>query len=55
MKPGGARTLKAALRAMGRDCGDPRPPLTALDADAAKALSTALATIPALSTEPRGC
>ena len=26
MKPGGAPELKAALRHMGRDCGDPRPP-----------------------------
>src|SRR5712691_2840389 len=43
MKPGGTPTLKAAMRAMGRDCGDPRPPLLPLDADAAKALAGALA------------
>jgi 4-hydroxy-tetrahydrodipicolinate synthase len=54
MKPGGAPQLKAALRIMGRDCGDPRPPLLALDAAAAKALATALAAIPALAAEPRG-
>jgi 4-hydroxy-tetrahydrodipicolinate synthase len=54
MKPGGASQLKAALRAMGRDCGEPRPPLSALDAGAAKALAAALAAIPALAAEPRG-
>jgi 4-hydroxy-tetrahydrodipicolinate synthase len=52
MKPGGAPQLKAALRAMGRDCGDPRPPLLALDAAAAKALTNDLATT--LPNEPRG-
>jgi 4-hydroxy-tetrahydrodipicolinate synthase len=52
MKPGGAPQLKAALRATGRDCGDPRPPLLALDAAAAKALTDALAGI--LAAEPRG-
>jgi dihydrodipicolinate synthase/N-acetylneuraminate lyase len=54
MKPGGAPELKAALRAMGRDCGDPRPPLLALDAAAAKALDAALSGMPALRGEPRG-
>jgi 4-hydroxy-tetrahydrodipicolinate synthase len=53
-KPGGAPTLKAALRQMGRDCGVPRPPLLALDDPAAKALAAALAAIPALAAEPRG-
>jgi len=53
-KPGGAPTLKAALRAMGRDCGDPRPPLTALDKDAAKTLAEKLGAMPALAAEPRG-
>jgi 4-hydroxy-tetrahydrodipicolinate synthase len=53
-KPAGAPTLKAALRQMGRDCGEPRPPLLPLDADAAKALAAAVATIPALAAEPRG-
>jgi len=54
MKPGGAPQLKAALRIMGRDCGDPRPPLLALDDAAAKALADALGAMPALAAEPRG-
>jgi 4-hydroxy-tetrahydrodipicolinate synthase len=53
-KPGGAPTLKAALRLMGRDCGEPRPPLLPLDEAAAKALASALGAIAALATEPRG-
>src|SRR6476646_7514171 len=32
LKAGGVASLKAALRAMGRDCGDPRPPLFAANA-----------------------
>ena len=52
MKPGGAPQLKAAMRIMSRDCGDPRPPLLPLDAPAAKALVDALAGI--LAAEPRG-
>jgi 4-hydroxy-tetrahydrodipicolinate synthase len=53
-KPGGAPVLKAALRLRSRDCGEPRPPLLALDDAAAKALAAALAAIPALAAEPRG-
>jgi 4-hydroxy-tetrahydrodipicolinate synthase len=53
MKPGGAPMLKAALRLMGRDCGEPRPPLLALDAAAAAKLGDALAAMPALAAEPR--
>jgi hypothetical protein len=53
-KPGGAPTLKAALRLMGRDCGAPRPPLLPLDDAAAKALADELGRIPALAAEPRG-
>jgi len=52
-KPGGAPILKAALRLMGRDCGEPRPPLMRLDDAAAKILAAALAT-PTLAAEPRG-
>jgi len=54
MKPGGAPQLKAALRHMGRDCGDPRQPLLPLDAAAAKALAAQLNAISALAAEPRG-
>jgi 4-hydroxy-tetrahydrodipicolinate synthase len=53
-KPGGAPTLKAALRIMGRDCGDPRPPLLPLDVAAAKTLADALGRMPVLAAEPRG-
>jgi 4-hydroxy-tetrahydrodipicolinate synthase len=54
LKPGGVAGLKAALRALGRDCGDPRPPLQALEAPAAQQLARALAALPALKAEPRG-
>lgn len=49
---GGAASLKAALRAMGRDCGDLRPPLIAWDAAASEALARELGG--ALRDEPRG-
>jgi 4-hydroxy-tetrahydrodipicolinate synthase len=45
-------SLKAALRTMGRDCGVPRPPLQAPDAEAARALAATLE--PMLHDEPRG-
>ena len=54
MKPGGAPMLKSALRRMGRDCGDPRPPLTPPGTVAAQALGDALGRIAALGVEPRG-
>jgi dihydrodipicolinate synthase/N-acetylneuraminate lyase len=44
--------LKAALRTMGRDCGVPRPPLQAPDAEATRALVASLE--PMLRDEPRG-
>jgi 4-hydroxy-tetrahydrodipicolinate synthase len=44
LKPAGVAGLKAALRAMGRDCGEPRPPLRAAE----------LGALPALRDEPRG-
>jgi len=45
-------SLKAAARALGRDCGVPRPPLQALDAEATRALAAALEGT--LRDEPRG-
>jgi len=54
VKPGGVAALKAAVRAMGRDCGSPRPPLLPLDAGAAKMLAAAIEALPALAAEPRG-
>jgi 4-hydroxy-tetrahydrodipicolinate synthase len=54
VKGGGVGSLKAALRAMGRDCGEPRPPLQVLDAAAASKLAADLGAIAALRHEPRG-
>jgi 4-hydroxy-tetrahydrodipicolinate synthase len=45
-------SLKAALRTMGRDCGVPRPPLQAPDAEATRMLTATLE--PILRDEPRG-
>src|SRR5437879_5940982 len=39
LKAGGVASLKAALGARGRDCGSPRPPLQALDAQSADVLA----------------
>ena len=46
--------LKAALRAMGRDCGNPRPPSRALGEVEYGAASEALAALAFLKAEPRG-
>jgi dihydrodipicolinate synthase/N-acetylneuraminate lyase len=54
VKPGGVGALKAAARAMGRHCGDPRPPLMPLDATAEKALVAAIAALPTIGSEPVG-
>jgi 4-hydroxy-tetrahydrodipicolinate synthase len=54
LKDAGPAGLKAALRAMGRDCGGPRPPLDALRPEDEQRLAVRLAAIPALQEEPRG-
>jgi len=54
LKKAGAVGLKAALRALGRDCGDVRPPLRPLGEEDLGRLSEALAAMPALRMEPRG-
>lgn len=54
VKPGGVAALKAGARFMGRDCGDPRPPLLPLDASANGKLAAQLEALPALAREPRG-
>ncbi len=54
VKVGGVASLKAAMRAMGRDCGEPRPPLLPLDAAAYQKLVGELDAIAALRAEPRG-
>ena len=46
--------LKAAMRAMGRDCGNPRPPAKALGEVELGAVSERIAGMPFLSGEPRG-
>jgi 4-hydroxy-tetrahydrodipicolinate synthase len=54
IKPGGVAALKVAARAMGRDYGNPRPPLLPFDATAEKNLVAAIEALPALADEPRG-
>jgi 4-hydroxy-tetrahydrodipicolinate synthase len=54
LKAGGIASLKAALGAMERPVGAPRPPLEPLGAAPHDALAAALAAIPALRDEPRG-
>lgn len=53
LKPGGVASLKAAMRVMGRDCGEPRPPVLALDAPAYQKLIGELAAVAALRAEAR--
>jgi 4-hydroxy-tetrahydrodipicolinate synthase len=54
VNPGGVASLKAAMRAMGRDCGEPRPPVLPLDATSYQRLVSELDAIPSLGAEPRG-
>ena len=54
LKPGGVAALKTAARAMGRACGNPRPPLLPLTVSQEKTLSSAVESLPALADEPRG-
>ncbi len=54
VKKAGDAGLKAAMRAMGRDCGDPRPPLRAPDAGACENIAAALAGMDFLEAEHRG-
>lgn len=54
LRDAGVSGMKAMVRALGRDCGDPRPPLPRFDTAAAQALSEELAAVRSLKTEPRG-
>ena len=54
VKRAGPAGLKGAMRAMGRDCGDPRPPLDALPASATRKLAAELGALAPLRDEPRG-
>jgi 4-hydroxy-tetrahydrodipicolinate synthase len=50
----GAAGLKAAARSLGRDCGDPRPPLPAFGEAKTKALLAELSAVQSIKAEPRG-
>lgn len=50
----GASGLKAAARAMGRDCGVPRPPLPALDEAKARSLMAEMSKAQSVKMEPHG-
>ena len=54
VKRAGAGGLKGALRAMGRECGQPRPPLDALSAGGYDKLAAELGALAVLRAEPRG-
>jgi 4-hydroxy-tetrahydrodipicolinate synthase len=54
LKNGGIAALKAALRTMGRECGEPRYPLMPLGEAERVALSEQLAGLGSLHAEPRG-
>ena len=54
VKATGVAGIKAALAVMGRDCGNPRPPLSALAGSGAAEFTAALRRVAVLDTEPRG-
>jgi 4-hydroxy-tetrahydrodipicolinate synthase len=54
LKTNGFAGLKGAIRAMGRDCGQPRPPVRALSGGAFEKLASELDAMPCLKEEPRG-
>jgi 4-hydroxy-tetrahydrodipicolinate synthase len=54
IRDAGVSGLKAATRSLGRNCGNPRPPLSVLDAAATQALVEQLAAVASLKAEPRG-
>ena len=54
VKPAGVAGLKGGMRYMQRDCGQPRPPLDALDVPAQHRLAADIGAIAALRAEFRG-
>jgi 4-hydroxy-tetrahydrodipicolinate synthase len=54
LKRFGFGALKAAHRTMGRDCGEPRPPMAGLKEEVRRSLAADLERIDALRAEPRG-
>jgi dihydrodipicolinate synthase/N-acetylneuraminate lyase len=53
-RAGGTDALKGAMRFLGRDCGDTRPPLDTLGRERYEKLAAELAALPCLTGEPRG-
>ncbi len=53
-KAGKSGSLKAAMRAMGRECGEPRPPLEGLDEKRRETLAAELERFAFLRDEPKG-
>jgi len=54
VKKRGVSGMKAAARSLGRDCGDPRPPILPLMESAQRALAEELLRIPSVAEEGRG-
>ena len=54
VKPSGVAGLKGAVRAMGRECGDPRPPISPLAAARQRSLAEQINSIPSIAEEARG-
>lgn len=54
VKRGGTGGLKGAMRAMGRACGQPRPPLDPLGEDGYAKLAAEIGAMTVLREEPRG-
>ncbi len=54
IKKDGVAGLKGAMRAMGRDCGEPRPPLRPIGEEEYGRLTEAITGMVALRPEPRG-
>jgi dihydrodipicolinate synthase/N-acetylneuraminate lyase len=54
VKSAGFAGLKGALRAMGRDCGEPRPPVHGLSPGEHEKLAAEIAAMPFLRAEPKG-
>ena len=54
VKPGGVAALKTAVRVMGRDCGNPRPPLCRSTLRLQRNSRPRSKSLPSLAAEPRG-
>jgi 4-hydroxy-tetrahydrodipicolinate synthase len=54
LRDAGVAGFKTSMRAMGRDCGPPRPPLASLNEAETKVLLAELAAAGTMNSEPRG-